>query len=113
MPYDYEQLDPERFQHLCQALILKEFPGTNCLPVGQPDGGRDAIHIGNGTPEISNCVFQVKFSRQARNKKEAREWLAQSLDEELPKVSRLIERGASRYFILTNVAGTSHLDEGS
>ena len=40
--YPYEQLDDESFQHLSQSLLVKEFPGLQCFPVGQPDGGRDA-----------------------------------------------------------------------
>ena len=39
MDYPFENLDPERFQNLCQALLTKEFPHVQCFPVAQPDGG--------------------------------------------------------------------------
>ena len=41
--YQYEQLNPESFQQLSQSLLLKAFPALQCFPVGQSDGGRDAI----------------------------------------------------------------------
>ena len=43
MNYPLENLDPERFQHFCQALLVREHPQLQCFPVAQPDGGRDAI----------------------------------------------------------------------
>ena len=43
MDYPFENLDPERFQQFCQALLTKEFPNIQCFPVAQPDGGRDAL----------------------------------------------------------------------
>lgn len=46
MSYPFENLDPEKFQHFCQALLTKEFPNMQCFPVAQPDGGRDAITFG-------------------------------------------------------------------
>ncbi len=35
------------------------------------------------------------------------------MEEEAPKVANLIPKGAKRYYILTNVPGTSHLETGS
>jgi hypothetical protein len=43
MDYLYENLGDERFQELCQALLVKEMPHVQCFPIGQRDGGRDAI----------------------------------------------------------------------
>src|SRR5947199_146229 len=40
--YHYETLGDERFQELCQSLLTATFPNIQCLPVGQPDGGREA-----------------------------------------------------------------------
>jgi len=56
----FENLGPERFQQLCQALLVKEYPNVQCFPVAQPDGGRDAIvyHHLDKTPE-KFIVFQV------------------------------------------------------
>jgi hypothetical protein len=39
----YESLGPERFQQFCQALLVNIYPDVQCLPIGQPDGGRDAF----------------------------------------------------------------------
>jgi hypothetical protein len=63
MDYTLETLGPERFQHLCQALLVKETPNVLCLPVGQPDGGPDAVRRANGGPEPELTIYQVKFSR--------------------------------------------------
>lgn len=113
MDHPLENLGPERFQQLCQALLVKEFPGTNCYPVGQPDGGRDAVLYATDKSDGNFFVYQIKYSREARSGEEAREWVLSSANGEVEKVGRLIERGASRYFFITNVSGTSHLDAGS
>jgi hypothetical protein len=42
MDYPLENLDPERIQEVAHDLI-KEHPNTQCFPIGQPDGGRDAV----------------------------------------------------------------------
>jgi NADPH-dependent 7-cyano-7-deazaguanine reductase QueF len=64
MDHQLENLGPERFQHLCQALLVQEFPGTNCLPVGQPDGGRDAVRYASDEANPSAfTVCQVKYCR--------------------------------------------------
>ena len=61
--YQYEQLNGESFQQLSQSLLVKEFPGIQCLPVGQPDGGRDAIaRLYEATDESTGFIlYQVKF----------------------------------------------------
>lgn len=41
--YLYERLGEKRFQQLCNALLVREFPDVMCFPVGQKDGGRDAV----------------------------------------------------------------------
>jgi hypothetical protein len=43
MSYHFEELGDERFQQLCQAILTCAFPNVQCLPVSQPDGGRDAF----------------------------------------------------------------------
>lgn len=45
MDYLFENLGPERFQHLSQALLAREHRDVQCFPVAQPDGGRDAIAL--------------------------------------------------------------------
>lgn len=105
MTYQYENCDPEGFQKLCQALLLPEFPGLHCFPVGQPDGGRDAV-----APEDIKTIIQVKFKR--RDEETNAKWLIDALIQEKPKIERLVRRGAKKYVMVTNASGSSHLDGG-
>lgn len=112
MRYDYETLNPETFQHLCQAVLSAIYPNLQCLPVGQPDGGRDAFHF-HATPDSDEfTVFQVKFSRNPSLKTE-RNLIEEVIDSEFQKVSTLVDHGAVQYFLLTNVSGTAHHASGS
>lgn len=110
--YPYEDLDPERFQQFCQALLVLEFPNIQCFPVGQRDGGRDAISRVLD-PGKSFCVFQVKFVRNQSAGFDPHEWLARVVSEEVPKVRSLIPRGASHFHFITNVRGTAFPESGS
>ena len=113
--YQYEQLNDESFQQLSQSLLVKEFPGLQCFPVGQPDGGRDAIiRFYEGAPNAAGFIlFQVKFARRDLNPSEARDWLLRTLRNELPKVRTQIKDGAKKFVLVTNVAGTAHPEVGS
>ena len=113
--YQYEQLNDESFQQLSQSLLVKEFPGLQCFPVGQPDGGRDAIApLFETAPDTTGFIlFQVKFARRELTPNEARVWLLRTLRGELPKVREQIAEGAKRFVLITNVAGTSHSKVGS
>lgn len=104
MGYLYENSNPDRFQHFCQSLLILDFPKLQCYPIGQPDGGRD------GWDPDSKTVLQVKFKRT--NEEENAEWLIETLENELPKIIKLAERGAQAYIIATNAQGTAHLDGG-
>jgi hypothetical protein len=110
--YLFEQLDPERFQHLAQAVLAKAFPDLQCLPVGQPDGGRDAIRWVEG-PSGKFIGYQVKFVRRPQDRGEVLDWLAETMERESKKVSRLQKRGMARYVLVTNAAGTAHMESGS
>lgn len=111
MSYLYEQLSPEKFQQLCQALISREFPNTQCFPAGQPDGGRDAITRSRFMPRGTEFTgFQVKFSRSSDRPTE--EFIDHVLELERTKIENLKSRGMSAYFVITNVKGTAHLDAG-
>ena len=112
MGYNYEQLDEHRFQQLAQALIVAEHPDTQCLPVAQPDGGRDAVRYRFESDGRTFIVFQVKFSRNAGNKTE-RDAVKGLITSERDKVRELIRSGAVRYYFITNVRGTAHLGGGS
>ena len=111
MDYPLEQLGPERFQHFCQALLVRELPNTQCFPVGQPDGGRDAV--ASHASGQSSVVFQIKFVRNPSKTNDVLEWLSGIIDDEIEKVKRLAGRGAKKYYLMTNLSGTSHLDAGS
>lgn len=109
MPYDYESLLDEHFQHFCQSLLLEEFPDLQCLPVGMPDGGRDAVA---GDSAGGRIIFQVKFARNPFKVEDPVKWITDAIDRERPKVLELAKRGASRYIIICNIPMTSHLDVG-
>ena len=112
MNYNFENLDPERFQVFCQSLLNSEFPKTQSFPIGQPDGGRDAIvYTNRGFVNDEFNIFQVKFSR--KNDKDIIKWLEDTLKKESKKVRSLMRRGAKEYYLLTNISGTAHLDSGS
>jgi len=117
--YHYEALGDERFQQLCQALIVADFPEAQCLPVGQPDGGRDAYWIRHALTSSSAgnrrelVVFQVKFAKTGSDTRDAREMIKAVVRSERPKIKRLIRAGLQRYYLITNVGGTSHLGQGS
>ena len=127
MDYAFEQLGDERFQQLCQALLTACFPSIQCFPVGQPDGGRNAAlyhsRIGRddtmlllpGIPEDDRhfSVFQVKFLRNPQAQLDPHKWLLATIEKEAPKIASLIPKGAKDYYLLTNAAGTAHLDVGS
>ena len=112
MKYNYEALDEQSFQKFAQALILAEHPGTQCLPVDQPDGGRDAFFLHPEPDTAGFVVFQVKYSRHPGDKDE-RIVVESTIKSEKTKVEQLIERGATHYYLITNVQGTAHLDVGS
>jgi hypothetical protein len=113
LDYPLENLGPERFQFLCQALVAKEFPRVQCFPIGQPDGGRDAISMYVDDQGEKFMVFQVKFARNPLSETDSHKWLVAIMQEELPKVNKLVAQGASQYLLLTNIPGTAHLDSGS
>ncbi|MEU8872550.1 hypothetical protein AB0D24_15535 [Streptomyces javensis] len=108
MEYQYESLLDERFQMLCQSLLLREYPGVQCYPVGMPDGGRDAT-----APETSGkIVFQVKYARNPPGIADPLKWVINSIDGEVEKVKKLADRGATSFVLMTNLSGTSHLGSG-
>jgi hypothetical protein len=111
--YPLENLDDEKFQHLCQALLAKANPGVQCFPVGQPDGGRDAISRDLASNSGKFLVYQVKYVREPARITDPRKWLLETIGDEVDKVRALVDRSAAGYFLLTNVSGSAHLDVGS
>lgn len=112
MTYHYETLDEKRFQRLCQALIVAQFPNAQCLPTGQPDGGRDAFLYREESGKKEIVVFQIKFS-QNPSTKDARDAIISLVKTETAKVKELINEGVNFYYFLTNVRGTAHPKTGS
>ena len=112
MQYHYEALNEQTFQKFAQALILVDHPRTQCMPVGQPDGGRDAIFFQPEPDKNGFVVFQVKYSRAPTSKAE-RKVISDLIRSEKEKVKQLIHRGATHYYLVTNVQGSAHLDVGS
>jgi len=113
MTYAYENLGAERFQELCQAILVPQHPQIQCLPVGQPDGGRDAVLWRSHMQRRSDSVvFQIKFSKNPSQKDE-RSVIEELIRTEAHKVSQLKQRGLEKYYLLTNVGGTSHYESGS
>jgi len=106
--YLFEQLGPETFQEFCQALLVPFYPNLQSFPVGQPDGGRDALSRAEG--ELPTVVAQVKFKRADEDDNAG--WMIKALEAELPKIERLQERGAERYLMMTNASGTAHPETG-
>ncbi|HKF82897.1 MAG TPA: hypothetical protein VKB23_08065 [Solirubrobacterales bacterium] len=111
----FESLGDEQFQRFCQSLLTYEFPDLQALEVGQPDGGRDAVDRLRTIKEPGKpfYVFQVKFVRTTKALKEPEKWAESVLKEEIPKVERLVERGATKYRLITNAGGSAHLDGGA
>lgn len=113
MDYLYENLGHERFQEFCNVLISKEFPHFQAFPVGQKDGGRDALVYNVMSPTKSNIVFQVKYVQQPAKIGDTNKWIQGVIKKEIPKINELIKRGAKQYYLLTNVRGTAALDTGT
>jgi hypothetical protein len=112
--HSFENLGPDRFQQLVQALLISVNPRSVCLPIGQPDGGRDAVvPVGLEVGKDEFNVFQVKYSRQPAAIENVANWLLEKTQGESEKIERLKSRGAKEYFLVTNVPGTAHLDSGS
>jgi hypothetical protein len=113
MDYSFENLGDERFQEFCSTLVCKEFPDAQSFPVGQPDGGRDSVAYLLNSKSKDFIIFQVKYVKNPYSINDVHKWLAKVIKEETPKIERLIPKGAKKFYLLTNVKGTAHLESGS
>jgi len=111
MDYLYENLGDERFQEFCTSLIAQEYSDFQAYPVGQKDGGRDCIAFLGKNKEF--IVFQVKYVQNPSKYRVPHAWLTKTINEEAPKIEKLIPRGAVKFYLITNIKGTAALDEGS
>ncbi len=114
MQHDFEQLDARLFQQFCQALLVLEHPDLVCLPVGMPDGGRDAlIERPKDKSDAGLLVFQVKFVERPGFIDDASAWAEAILKAERRKIDILVQQGADRYVLVTNLPASSHLGSGN
>lgn len=113
MDYPFENLNPEKFQEFAQALLGREVTDLQCFPVAQSDGGRDIVTYERKLPSQNFAIYQVKYVRKPLAEKDTHKWLLKIIEGEAPKVKKLIEKGAKRFFLITNVPGTAHPDVGS
>ena len=105
MDYPLENLGPDRFQELCQSLLARLMPDIQCFPLFQKDGGRDALLPTDGKL-AQPVVFQVKFFQSPQHDKPDQQ-IKRLLRQEMPKIEALAKRGVAKYYLLTNVRGTS------
>ena len=105
--YLYTRLGEKKFQELCCALLVLEYPGVTCSPVGHQDGGRDAVRLVDGR----RIIYQVKWTSNPGRPPVA--WLSEAVEKEERNIARLVSDGAYAYYIMTNVAGTAARDRGT
>lgn len=113
MDYLFENLGDERFQEFCSAVISAEFPNSQVFPVGQPDGGRDGVTYYMDRNSKEFIVFQVKYVKNPHLIQDSHKKFIEAVSKEIIKINNLIPRGAKKYYLITNVKGTSHLGVGS
>jgi len=58
-------------------------------------------------------VYQVKYVRNPWKLDDPHKWLTEVMEAEAPKVAALLPRNVAQYYLVTNIAGTAHLDSGS
>lgn len=104
--YLYEALGDEAFQELCLALLIRENPAAQCLPVGQRDGGRDGIEK-DPVSKAPRVAYQVKWTRDAKNHGDPVKWLLDTVTGEAKNIKRLVEEGLQSYVLMTSVASTA------
>lgn len=113
MDYPFENLNPEKFQEFAQALLAKEVKDIQCFPVAQSDGGRDIVSYGSRHHSNNFAIYQVKYVRKPLAEKNSHKWLLDIIEGEASKVKRLVDKGATQFYLITNVSGTAHPDVGS
>lgn len=108
--YLYERLTEKRFQQLCGALLRQEDPSVRLYPVGMSDGGRDVT--ANGADDASGgTIYQVKWTKDRVQNPVT--WLKAAVDGEAENIERLVAEGATRYVLMTCVAGTAAPGKGT
>lgn len=66
LKFDYERMTSQEFQGLVSALVVREFPQAQCMPLLGRDGGRDVIVQGECDGEFRDqIIFQVKMKEKS------------------------------------------------
>ena len=113
MNYPLENLGPDRFQEICQALLVKEFPNVQCFPIAQSDGGRDAVLFYAEGRHSDFIVYQIKYVQKPLNEQRPHKRISKFVKDESPKIAKLIAQGAKKYVLITNIPGTAIPESGS
>ena len=92
---DLEALGPERFQQLCQSLLLREHKQVQCFPIGQADGGRDAVGFLPQRQGGTFLVYQVKFHRKPLSVPDSHKWLLAAFEDATKDEGRTTEPSPS------------------
>ena len=106
--YLYERLGDHDFQLLTNALLTSRFTDFVPLPLRQADGGRDGVTRGSDR----SLIFQVKWSVTGMEKDPVA-WLDKAVTGEADNIKRLVQDGAKRYVLVTNVPSTGKSDAGT
>ena len=102
MDHQLENLGPDRFQQLVQALLVAEFPNVTCFPIAQPDGGRDALLPILEDDNLQKfAIYQVKYSRNPSSIEDIKRWMLEKAEGEVEKVRELERRGATNTASIT------------
>ena len=106
--YLYERLGDHNFQLLVNGLLAYRFHDFQPLPLRQADGGRDGVTRATA----DTLVFQVKWSLNAQEKYPV-SWLEKTVKSEAENLRRLVEDGARKYVLVTNVPSTGARRSGT
>ena len=106
--YLYERLGDHDFQLLVNALLTARFADFQPLPLRQSDGGRDGVTRGSDR----SLVYQVKWSARGQEKNPVT-WLESTVKGEEENLLRLVQDGARRYMLVTNLPSTGKPGSGT
>lgn len=115
--FDYESMTGLEFQALVSALVVREFPRAQCMPLHGRDGGRDVIvqEVVDGQFR-DNIIFQVKMKERSETgvptTKDLYEWVVEHVNREVVKQPSLISRGMTEYVLVTNIPASGDMHKG-
>jgi hypothetical protein len=116
--FDYEALTNRQFQALVSALIVREHPRVQCMPLSGRDGGRDVIaqEVSSAGRLTDAIIFQVKMKEKSMTgvptTEDLYKWVAMQVRRELVKLRPLIRKGAREYVLVLNIPASGDLETG-